>query len=270
MSGIGPIRFVTRHKAHLRRVPPGSRSFRHPHHILALHRIEGGHAGLADERHAVFGAFLALLPAGDLDVNDMVGLDDAWWCAFDGAAISGSRAGARLILHGAAGRVLPRLHRLDVTGARRAAGLFHELRSAHESATPAGELTAHARLADLLAMWLEGGEAPQDDAVEALRGLLERHACQADLSLADLAQRLGRSPEPLSEAFRRRFGRTPVAHRTAVRMQRARELLAQGGMPLAAVAAACGLPDAGYFCRVFRRHAGCTPGQWAQRFAGGD
>lgn len=266
MSGLGPIRFVTRHIAHLRRVPAGTRAFRHPHHIIALHRVEGGSVGLGDERADAAGASLVLLPAGDDDINDMSGHDDAWWCAFDGAAVASARGGARLAVHGCAA-TLRRLHRLDAAGARRAAGLFLDLRAAHRAGTPAAGLAALARLADLLALWLESGVEARHDAVDGLHALLERHACDADLSLADLARRLGRSPEPLSEAFRRRFGRTPVAHRAALRMQRARDLLARGGQPLAAVAAACGLPDPGYFCRVFRRHAGCAPGAWARRFA---
>lgn len=269
MSGLGPIHFVTRHRTHLCRVPAGTRSFRHPHHIIALHRVEGGHAGLADERVAVTGAFLVLLPAGDLDANDMVGHDDAWWCAFDSAAVVSEHGGARVVMH-SVDRTLPRLHPVDAAGARRAAGFFLDLRAAHEAGTPAGAVTALARLADLLAFWLETGAETRDDAVDGLRELLERHACDANVSLTALAHHLGRSTESVSKAFRRRYGRTPIAHRTALRIQRARELLADRTRPLVQVAAACGMPDVGYFCRVFRRYTGNTPGQWVRRFAGSD
>lgn len=264
MPALGPIHFITRSNRHLPRVPAGSRQFRHPHHILALHRIEGGQAGLGDEYQPVAGAFLALLPAGDRDVNDMHGRDDAWWCAFDGDGVCSVTGGAQLGWSGMT-CVLPRCHSLKGVQNRQAETLFHELQVALAADGVAGRLTAQARLEELLALWVATGTPPTDDWTERFRALLEEHACRADCSLEDLARRLGRHPDVVSAAFRRRYGCTPVLFRTRLRLQLARELLIDGQTP-AAVAAVCGFADPGYFGRVFRRHVGLTPGQWSQRF----
>jgi AraC-like DNA-binding protein len=268
MPGLGPIRFVTRSRHHLRRIDPGTRSFRHGTHIIALHQVEGGHAGLGDEYVAVDGAFLALLPAGDQDINDMHGHDDAWWCAFEGEAVSSATGGARLAFAGVE-QVQPRLQRISATQARRAETLFHDLRSALAADGLDGRLTALARLADLLALWLASGAGEVDDAVTRFHALIEESACDPACSLEALAGRLGRHADTLGAAFRRRYGCTPVACRTRIRLQRAQSLLSTGGSSLAEIAASCGFPDPGYFCRVFRRHVGDTPGGWARRFGGG-
>ncbi len=267
MTGIGPIRFVTRSRHHLRRVDPGTRSFHHDSHIIALHRVDGGHAGLGDEYVAVDGPFLALLPAGEQDINDMHGRDDAWWCAFEGTAVASAPGGARLAFAGMT-QVQPRLHRVSAVQARRAETLFHELRSALAADGMDGRLTAQARLADLLALWLVTGTREADDAVTRFRSLIEERACDPACSLETLAGSLGRHADTLGAAFRSRYGCTPVACRTRLRIQRAQELLSAGGAGLAQVAKACGFPDPGYFCRVFRRHVGDTPGGWTRRFGG--
>jgi AraC-like DNA-binding protein len=267
MPGLGPISFVTRSRHHLRRVDPGTRIFRHATHIIALHRVDGGHAGLGDEYVAVDGAFLALLPAGDQDINDMHGRDDAWWCAFEGQAVASAASGARLSFAGVT-QVQSRLHRVSPVQARRAGTLFHELRSALAADGLDGRLAALARLADLLALWLATGAGEADDAVTRFRAQIEANACDPDCSLEALAGRLGRHADTLGAAFRRRYGCTPVACRTRLRIQRAQELLSAGGAGLTQVAASCGFPDPGYFCRVFRRHVGDTPGGWARRFGG--
>ena len=50
--------------------------------------------------------------------------------------------------------------------------------------------------------------------------------------------------------------------RMALRMERARELLAVGDLCQHAIAAACGYADAPTLCRAFRREQGTSPMQW--------
>ncbi|RIH39522.1 AraC family transcriptional regulator, partial [Shigella dysenteriae] len=38
--------------------------------------------------------------------------------------------------------------------------------------------------------------------------------------------------------------------------------------PIHEVAQRCGFPDSDYFCRVFRRQFGLTPGEYSARFQG--
>jgi AraC-like DNA-binding protein len=79
--------------------------------------------------------------------------------------------------------------------------------------------------------------------------------------LVDLAAVAGCSPQHLCGAFRRRFGTTPVAFASGLRLERAARLL-RGGLPAGAVAAQCGWADARQFARVFAARFGATPAAW--------
>ncbi|MFW5844722.1 MAG: helix-turn-helix transcriptional regulator [Planctomycetota bacterium] len=50
-----------------------------------------------------------------------------------------------------------------------------------------------------------------------------------------------------------------------LRLQRARHLLRQADMPIAAIAERCGFSSANYFAQAFRAAEGCAPSQWRRR-----
>jgi AraC family transcriptional activator of pobA len=82
------------------------------------------------------------------------------------------------------------------------------------------------------------------------------------LSLRDVAESVGVTPGYLTTVVRRRTGRTVVDWITEHRMIRARRLLAETDLPVGEIARRVGLPDAGYFTRVFRANNGLTPRDW--------
>ena len=82
--------------------------------------------------------------------------------------------------------------------------------------------------------------------------------------LPALAAIAGCSPQHLCSAFRERFGLTPVALASGVRLDHAARLLS-GGMSPGEAAAACGWADAKQFARVFAGRFGATPAVWARR-----
>ena len=59
--------------------------------------------------------------------------------------------------------------------------------------------------------------------------------------------------------FRESFGRTPHAYVIERRIDRARRLLAQGGLPIKEVASVCGFADQAHMTRVFQTHLHTTP-----------
>jgi len=71
--------------------------------------------------------------------------------------------------------------------------------------------------------------------------------------------RLGFSYAHVSRVFRRTFGITPVAYRNAIRLERARALLADPGRTIAEVAYESGFADPAYFTRLYRRQNGAAP-----------
>jgi AraC-like DNA-binding protein len=87
------------------------------------------------------------------------------------------------------------------------------------------------------------------------------------LSLRDVAREVGVSAGHLTTRVRERTGRTVLEWITERRLVEARRLLATTDVPVATVAAAVGIPDAGYFARIFRRAHGVSPAAWRGRAA---
>ncbi|POF89136.1 helix-turn-helix transcriptional regulator [Pseudomonas putida] len=83
----------------------------------------------------------------------------------------------------------------------------------------------------------------------------------AELSLASLAAQAGLGRYQLIRAFQAATGLTPHAYLLNARVNRARQCLRQG-LPLAEVAYKLGFADQSHFQRVFKAHAGTTPGRY--------
>lgn len=85
------------------------------------------------------------------------------------------------------------------------------------------------------------------------------------LPLAELAAALGTSPSSAIRLFKRETGLTPRRFQMERRIQRARALLTGTDLPIQAVGAAVGMPQAHYFSRLFRALAGMSPRQCRER-----
>jgi AraC-like DNA-binding protein len=83
------------------------------------------------------------------------------------------------------------------------------------------------------------------------------------IDLQQLADVADLSRFQLLRAFRRETGMTPHVYLTDCRVRAARRLLAQGD-DVADVAAACGFSDQSHLTRIFKAHAGVTPGRFRQ------
>ncbi|MEG0223798.1 MAG: AraC family transcriptional regulator [Comamonas sp.] len=88
-----------------------------------------------------------------------------------------------------------------------------------------------------------------------------RHAPGVHTELADLARLAGMSRFQLIRSFRAATGLTPHAWQLNQRINRAREHL-RAGAGLADVAHGLGFADQAHFQRVFKVHAGVTPGRF--------
>lgn len=82
-------------------------------------------------------------------------------------------------------------------------------------------------------------------------------------SLATLAAHAGLSRYQLLRQFAQAYGLTPFAWLQQQRLAHARAAIARGHT-LAQAAAEAGFADQSHLTRLFRRHFGMTPGQWAQ------
>jgi AraC family transcriptional regulator len=99
-------------------------------------------------------------------------------------------------------------------------------------------------------------------ATEALSG------AYGNFDLTALAGSVGLSPYHFSRAFKQSTGLPPHRYQIMMRVERAKDLLADSALPLSDVAAAIGYDDQGQLARLFRREVGVTPTQYRRERRG--
>ena len=173
----------------------------------------------------------------------------------------------RLLRHGffSAGEPVLRIAREDSL-----LGVFAEIMEAVEVQPPALQQVLAGLASRLLSLVYSAsrtgpsGAASDRHAVrEAMRIL--HGAPEARHDLPGLARRLGASYTSFRRAFARQTGMGPHQYLLQLRIAHARTLLAGGGRSVKEIAAECGFEGEPYFCRLFKKRTGLTPGQWRAR-----
>ncbi len=103
-----------------------------------------------------------------------------------------------------------------------------------------------------------GAKAPAS-ATNQVRGIIAERFADPDLSTRSLASQLGLHRGSLSRLFHREAGCTLVDYLAKIRLQEAQSLLKHGDESLTGIARQCGLRDASYFGRWFKKLTGMTP-----------
>jgi two-component system response regulator YesN len=85
------------------------------------------------------------------------------------------------------------------------------------------------------------------------------------VSLEDVAREVHLSPFYLSRLFKEKEGVNFVDYLTRLRLEEAKQLLAQTNDTVAAIAEQVGYAEANYFSRIFRRHFGMSPSEYRER-----
>jgi AraC-like DNA-binding protein len=134
-------------------------------------------------------------------------------------------------------------------------GLRGEFATAYESSA----------LAYALAMALLEDTRPQAANATAAGQLAQAvEYCRAhlaeDIGVADMARAAGYSRYHFTRLFTEAHGRSPNDFLVDLRVSTAARLLRDPRASVKQVAAACGFADAGYFCKVFRKALGVSPG----------
>jgi AraC family transcriptional regulator len=94
--------------------------------------------------------------------------------------------------------------------------------------------------------------------LEQVRSYIESNLADA-LNVRRLAALVHSSPFHFSRLFKHATGLSPHAYVIRRRLERAKQLLAEGPLPLTEVAASVGFQTQSHFTDLFRRHAGVTP-----------
>jgi len=90
---------------------------------------------------------------------------------------------------------------------------------------------------------------------------------QEEVDLVAMAKDLGLSYSSFRRAFRASTGQPPRQYLLAIRINRAKVLLQEGGRKIGAIAAEVGFSSVHYFSRYFREATGMTPLEYRKRSA---
>lgn len=94
---------------------------------------------------------------------------------------------------------------------------------------------------------------------------LDKHYTE-EISLDDLAERFYISKYYLSREFKKEFGTTIIQYILTKKITNAKELLRYSNASIEDIAQLCGIDDASYFNKVFRKMEGCTASEYRKRW----
>lgn len=124
--------------------------------------------------------------------------------------------------------------------------------------TPLGEQEFTAFAGDLAALTREAQAARQGGLVKQALAYI-RANFRRPITLEEVAREVHVSHYYLSHLLSRESGKSFTDHVTALRVGKARELLASSDLGVSEIAAEVGFADGNYFSRVFKRVTGSTP-----------
>ncbi len=96
---------------------------------------------------------------------------------------------------------------------------------------------------------------------------IDKHLCEA-ISLSDLASLMFMNKVYFSNLFKKTFGVSPQQYIQSRKLDRARQLLADRTLPIAAIAADLHFYDPAAFTAFFKKNAGMTPKEFRARLYG--
>lgn len=126
---------------------------------------------------------------------------------------------------------------------------------------------AYSCLMEMRRMIVSRGDARNRILSQTLRYIDENH--YRDVSLAEMAENAGVTPQHLCRVFRETMHMRPGEYLTQRRVQAAQALLREEALTLAQIADRVGFSSPAYFGTVFRRCVGITPGEYRRRMTGG-
>ena len=247
------------------------RPHRHAHlHQISLWLVGEGDYKLEEERIALPGSALSVVPAGAVHGFDVTGSSDAIVVSMSDGFKEGCLAAAdpRILDCVATPLILPIPLELRDEALRLFAGVEREYR--HYSWGQRAAIGAHVHLIALLAARLH--EAPDGESQRPARGrllqrfhlLIERHFRER-WSIAHYADALGATPYLLNRAAMERHG---MAASDIVRQRgttEAKRLLLYTMLRISEIGETLGYDDPTHFARAFRRETGERPSVWRDR-----
>lgn len=141
----------------------------------------------------------------------------------------------------------------------------------HEEKTDDTDLLAAQQIVDLLTLvCTESAEQNAastvlDDKLKNIIGYLDEHYTE-NISLDELSERFFISKYYLSREFKKEFGTTIVQYLLTKKITNAKELLRYSNSSIEEIAQLCGIGDASYFNKVFKKLEGCTASEYRKQW----
>ncbi|MCR2806226.1 helix-turn-helix domain-containing protein [Paenibacillus soyae] len=130
------------------------------------------------------------------------------------------------------------------------------------------------KLLQLYAAVCDKVESEKTDHSDRLFGRIEHyirgHYDRNDISLTSIADHCGLNPSYLSTFFKKQCGQNVTEYITALRVQRAKEYLAEGGLTVTQIALRVGFANDIGLIRVFKKAEGVTPGKYKELISDGN
>lgn len=111
----------------------------------------------------------------------------------------------------------------------------------------------------------EGAEMKYGHVISRAEKYVQENFCDPNISLISAARHVGMSPAHFSTVFSQTTGRSFIVYLTALRIERAKELLRSTDMRLSDIAMEIGYNEPNYFSHVFRKVEGITPKEYRAR-----
>ena len=106
--------------------------------------------------------------------------------------------------------------------------------------------------------------AEQRDRLRGMIAYIHRHYADK-LTLSEIAKAVGVSGREASRCFKKNIGQSPVEYLIAFRLNEAKKLLRESGLPIMEIGLRCGFSDSAYFGRAFPAAFGVTPGAYRMK-----
>jgi two-component system response regulator YesN len=126
-------------------------------------------------------------------------------------------------------------------------------------------LFSHCR--DAIRKVVENGNDYCNQQVRAAEEYLKQNFADEGLSLNELCKHVHMSTSYFSSVFKSRTGKTFVEYLTAVRMDKAKELLKMTSLKTYEIALQSGYQDPNYFSMLFKKYSGDTPTEYRLKSA---
>ena len=92
--------------------------------------------------------------------------------------------------------------------------------------------------------------------------LINSDYCDSSLTNTRLADECNISEVYFRKLFTKHFGISPKQFIIDVRIQKAKQLLAEGSLSISHISEKCGFSNPYHFCRLFKQHTGITPSEY--------